>query len=214
VLQEGEVKPVGATESRKVDVRVIAATRVDLERAMAEGRFREDLFYRLNVINAHLPPLRERPEDVPLLAQHFLKESSLRLGKRVDGITRDALSLLTTARWPGNVRELRNVIERAVIMCAGPTVDVDNLPLTLRRGQRVSADVDVLALAHLPYGEAKQLAIRAFERRYLTALLEKHGGKIASAARAAHLDRSNLRRLLKQFGVEVQRPAEQPRPLQ
>ena len=203
VLQEGEVKPVGATESTKVDVRVIAATRVDLEQAMATGRFREDLFYRLNVINAHLPPLRERPEDVPLLAQHFLKEAGRRTGKRVDGITQEALRLLTTARWPGNVRELHNVIERAVIMCEGTTVDAEDLPLALRKGQRVSADVEVLSLAHLPYAEAKQLAIRAFERRYLSALLEKHAGRIASAARAAHLDRSNLRRLLKQFDVEL-----------
>ena len=210
VLQEGEVKRVGATESTKVDVRVIAATRVDLQKAMAAGRFREDLFYRLNVIMAQLPSLRERPEDVPLLAQHFLAKYSKKSGKRVEGISQEAMTALSTARWAGNVRELENVMERAVVMCAGPLVQLTDLPPHLQVAQRSSADVEVLSLVHLPYADAKQLAIRAFERRYLSTLLEKHDGRIAQAARAAKLDRSNLRRLLKQFGVEVVRPDKEP----
>ncbi len=206
VLQEGEVKKVGATESTKVDVRVIAATRVDLQKAMAAGKFREDLFYRLNVIMTHLPPLRERPEDVPLLAQHFLTKYGKKTGKRVEGISQEAMTALSTARWQGNVRELENVMERAVIMCAGPVVLLTDLPAQLQVAQRSSAEVELLSLVHLPYAEAKQLSIRAFERRYLSTLLEKHQGRIAQAARAANLDRSNLRRLLKQFGVEVVKP--------
>ncbi len=203
VLQEGEVKPVGANVPTRVDVRVIAATRVDLPKAMAEGRFREDLYYRLNVISAHLPPLRERPEDVPLLASHFLTKYWKKTGKRVEGFSQEAMAALCTARWQGNVRELENVMERAVIMCAGPLVQLTDLPAHLQAVQRSSSEVEVTSLVHLPYSEAKQLSIRAFERRYLSTLLEKHGGRIAQAARAANLDRSNLRRLLKQFGVEV-----------
>ena len=201
VLQEGEVKRVGANDTTRVDVRVIAATNVNLARARAEGRFREDLYYRLNVISVQLPPLRERPEDVPLLAHHFLKLYAQKTGKKVTGISAQAMEALTCARWVGNVRELENVIERAVVLTGREVVDIEDLPPSFREPARGGAEVEMASLAHLPYAEAKRLAMRAFERRYLSSLLERHGNNISSAARAAGVDRSNFRRLLKQYEV-------------
>ena len=201
VLQEGEVKRVGANDTLKVDVRVIAASNVDLARAKDEGKFREDLFYRLNVITVQLPPLRDRPEDIPLLAQHFLKLYATKVGKKVTAITPDAMEALTTARWDGNVRELENCLERAVVLCAGTQVELEDLPPEIRKNQRGGGDIEVFSLAHLPYAQAKKLAMRAFERRYLSALLDRSSNNVSMAARAAGVDRSNFRRLLKQYEV-------------
>ncbi|MGE6757406.1 sigma-54-dependent transcriptional regulator [Corallococcus interemptor] len=201
VLQEGEVKRVGANEPVKVDVRVIAATHVDLSRAKEQGKFREDLFYRLNVITIDLPPLRDRPEDVPLLAHHFLKVYASKADKKVTGISPRAMEALTCNRWTGNVRELENVIERAVVLTANDAIDVEDLPPGFQAAPQADSAVEVFSLAHLPYAQAKRLAMRAFERRYLSALLEKNNHNVSSAARAAGVDRSNFRRLLKQYEV-------------
>ncbi|QAT83702.1 DNA-binding response regulator HsfA [Corallococcus coralloides] len=201
VLQEGEVKRVGANEPVKVDVRVIAATHVDLSRAKEQGKFREDLFYRLNVITIDLPPLRDRPEDVPLLAHHFLKVYAAKADKKVTGISPRAMEALTCNRWTGNVRELENVIERAVVLTANDAIDVEDLPPGFQAAPQADSAVEVFSLAHLPYAQAKRLAMRAFERRYLSALLEKNNHNVSSAARAAGVDRSNFRRLLKQYEV-------------
>jgi len=201
VLQEGEVKRVGANEPVKVDVRVIAATHVDLTRAKEQGKFREDLFYRLNVITIELPPLRDRPEDVPLLTHHFLKMYAAKLAKKVTGFTPRAMEALTVNRWTGNVRELENVIERAVVLTSNDVLDVEDLPPGFQESPQAGSPVEVFSLAHLPYAQAKRLAMRAFERRYLTALLEKNNNNVSSAARAAGVDRSNFRRLLKQYEV-------------
>ncbi len=201
VLQEGEVKRVGANETTRVDVRVIAATNVDLSKAKEQGKFREDLFYRLNVITVQLPPLRDRPEDIPLLAHHFLKIYAQKMSKKVSSISPSAMEALTTARWVGNVRELENAIERAVVLSSSEQVEVEELPPEIRNNQRGGGEVEVFSLAHLPYAQAKRLAMRAFERRYLSALLEKANGNVSMAARAACVDRSNFRRLLKQYEV-------------
>ncbi len=201
VLQEGEVKRVGANDTLKVDVRVIAATNVDLAKAKDQGKFREDLFYRLNVITVLLPPLRDRPEDIPLLAQHFLKLYVGKVGKKVTGISPAAMEALTTHRWQGNVRELENAIERAVVLSGSEVIEFDELPADIRNNQRGGGDVEVFSLAHLPYAQAKKLAMRAFERRYLSALLERSTNNVSMAARAAGVDRSNFRRLLKQYEV-------------
>ena len=211
VLQEGEVKRVGASETTHVDVRVIAASNVDLAKAREQGKFREDLFYRLNVISVHLPPLRDRPEDIPLLAQHFLKVFSEKMGKRVNGISPAAMEAITCHRWVGNVRELENVIERAMVLTSGPVVDVNDLPPGFRDAPKGGGEVEVFSLAHLPYAQAKLLAMRAFERRYLTALLEKSGNNVSSAARAAGVDRSNFRRLLKQYEVTTRSRSKAPK---
>ncbi|NTX00962.1 sigma-54-dependent Fis family transcriptional regulator [Myxococcus sp. CA051A] len=201
VLQEGEVKRVGANEPVKVDVRVIAATHVDLSRAKEQGKFREDLFYRLNVITIDLPPLRDRPQDVPLLAHHFLKLYASKADKKVAGISPRAMEALTCNRWTGNVRELENVIERAVVLTSNEVIDVEDLPPGFQSAPQADSAVEVFSLAHLPYAQAKRLAMRAFERRYLSALLEKNNQNVSSAARAAGVDRSNFRRLLKQYEV-------------
>ncbi len=201
VLQEGEVKPVGATESTKVDVRIIAASNIDLARAKEKGKFREDLFYRLNVLTVALPPLRDRPEDIPLLAYHFLKLYSEKFGKPVKRLDLEALQALTVARWTGNVRELENAIERGVVLASGEALTLADLPPEIRTGARGGGEVVLFHLAHLPYAEAKKLAMRAFERRYLSALLEKSNGNVSQAAREAQVDRSNFRRLLKQYEV-------------
>jgi DNA-binding NtrC family response regulator len=128
VLQEGEFERVGGTATIKVDARIIAATNVDLHRAVAEGRFREDLFYRLHVIRIQIPPLRRRREDIPLLVQHFIENFNKLAGKRVKGISPEALDRLVTFHWPGNVRELENVIERAVVLATGDLITVAELP--------------------------------------------------------------------------------------
>jgi len=201
VLQEGEVKRVGANESLRVDVRVIAASNVNLQRAREQGKFREDLFYRLNVIPIVLPPLRDRPEDIPLLAYHFLKIYSEKLRKRLMGISPKAMEALTYNRWAGNVRELENVIERAAVLCSKEMVDLEDLPNEILQPQKAVVDLGTSSLAHLPYAQAKRLAKRTFERGYLGALLERNGNNISSAARAAGVDRSNFRRLLKQYDI-------------
>ncbi|MCL2178921.1 MAG: sigma-54 dependent transcriptional regulator [Proteobacteria bacterium] len=201
VLQEGEVKRVGANESTRVDVRVIAASNVDLQRAKEQGKFREDLFYRLNVIPITLPPLRDRPEDVPLLVHHFLKIYSGKLRKEMVKVSPKAMEALTCNRWEGNVRELENVIERALVLCSKEVVDVEDLPREVLRVQKAAGEFEVFSLAHLPYAQAKRLARDAFERRYLSVLLERSGNNISLAARTAEVDRSNFRRLLKQHGI-------------
>lgn len=209
VLQEGEVKRVGANETRIVDVRVIAATNVDLRTRIGEGAFREDLFYRLNVVAISLPPLRERDADVPLLAYHFLKKYADRAGRSIQRISTEAMQLLQAQPWPGNVRELENAIEYAVVFCKGDEITVDALPMS--REQRVVASIrqskepgGVMLpsnLLDLPYRDAKQRAVDAFESAYFDALLRRTGGNVSEAARQAGLDRSNFRRAAKRSGI-------------
>ncbi|MFT4621548.1 MAG: DNA-binding NtrC family response regulator [Myxococcota bacterium] len=134
VLQEGEYERVGGTETLQADVRVIAATNRDIEQEVEAGRFRQDLFYRLNVIRMSVPSLRERPDDVPLLAQHFLVVYSAKNQKQLNGFTPAALDALSSWRWPGNVRELENAVERGVVLCRGDRLDVDDLPPAIRGG--------------------------------------------------------------------------------
>jgi DNA-binding NtrC family response regulator len=203
-LQEGEIKRVGANEVVKVDVRIIAATNVALEQARREKRFRDDLYYRLSVIPIRLPPLRERPEDIPLLAQHFLHKSADRMGKKVTSFAPETLDRLVRYSWRGNVRELENAIERLVVLSPGPVIEPDLLPDHIRAASRPEgADVDGAssALLRMPFAQAKALSVSAFERRYLTAALARSGGNVSAAALAAGMDRSNFRRLLKENGI-------------
>src|SRR5262249_31786206 len=132
VLQERRFRRVGGLEELQADIRVIAATNQDLTRLVNEGRFREDLFYRINVIPISLPPLRERREDIPLLAEHFLSKYSEQMGKALSGLSHGAMQLLSQYEWPGNIRELENVIERAVALEATPTILADSLPPSIR----------------------------------------------------------------------------------
>ncbi|MBX7098331.1 MAG: sigma-54 dependent transcriptional regulator [Myxococcaceae bacterium] len=206
-LQEGEIRPVGSTDTVSVDVRVIAATNVDLKKAIEKGKFREDLYYRLNVISIAIPPLRERPTDVPVLAYHFLQRYARKLGREIERFAPDAMAALVANRWTGNVRELENVVERAAVLARGKEVTLADLPRELAAETGAGED-DLGALAGLPYAQAKQLAAGAFDRRYLTLLLKKTSNNITAAANRAGLDRSNFRRLLKQYQLIESRSSE------
>jgi two-component system response regulator HydG len=215
-LQEGEIKRVGSNETRVVDVRVIAATNVDLVEKIATGRFREDLYYRLNVIAIGLPPLRERRDDIPLLAQHFLRKFARQTGKEIRRLTPEALEALTSYGWPGNVRQLENAIERAVVLASGGEITLADLPDAISGGPRSStqlagrpiADVDTAieivarSLLDVPYAEAKRRIVRDFDRAYAQGLLERSKGNVSEAARLAGLDRSNFRRVLRKHETE------------
>ena len=187
VLQERSVRPVGATQPVPVNIRVLSATHRDLDAAMAQGQFREDLYYRLNVVTLHLPTLAERREDIPLLANHFLARLAGKHGRRLNGFAPDALKALATAAWPGNVRQLHNVVEQVCALATTPLV-----PLTLvQRALRVP-QVEVLGLA---------AARERFERDYLVGLLKLTDGNVADAARLAERNRTEFYRLLQKHGL-------------
>jgi len=209
VLQEGEIKRVGSNDTKIVDVRVVAATNVDLRNRIAEGAFREDLFYRLNVVAIFLPPLRERREDIALLAYHFLRKYAERSGRNVQRISPEAMQVLESQLWPGNVRELENAIEYALVFCRGDEILAETLP-AFRATRDDSPEPQVTkvngvvlpsGLFDLPYRDAKQQAVDAFETAYFDAILRRAGGNISEAARQAGLDRSNFRRAAKRAGI-------------
>lgn len=192
VLQERAVRPLGASQSIEVDVRIISATHRDLDAAMAAGQFREDLYYRLNVVTLTLPPLSARREDIPLLANHFLQKLSTKYGKRLSGFAPEALKALATAAWPGNVRQLYNVVEQVCALSSSPLI-----PLALvQRALRVPT-VEVQT-----YAEAKQ----RFERDYLVGLLKLTDGNVADAARLADRNRTEFYRLLQKHELTPDMP--------
>ena len=187
VLQERSVRPVGASQSLPIDVRILSATHRDLDAAMAQGQFREDLYYRLNVVALTLPALGARREDIPLLANHFLSALSEKYGKRLNGYAPEALKALTAAAWPGNVRQLHNVVEQVCALTTTPLV-----PLALvQRALRVPS-VEVLSFAQ---------ARERFERDYLVGLLKLTDGNVADAARLADRNRTEFYRLLQKHGL-------------
>jgi two-component system response regulator HydG len=212
VLQEGEIKRVGANENRLVDVRVVAATNVDLRARITEGKFREDLFYRLNVVAIKLPPLRQRPDDIPLLAFHFLQKYAAKTGRDIRKVSPEAMRLLQNEPWPGNVRELENAIEHAVVFCRKDTILPGDLPFGKKTGETRSSDEESApggshrwdfpgGLSDLPYRDAKQRAVAAFELAYFEAVLKRTQGNVSEAARQAGLDRSNFRRAARRAGA-------------
>ena len=199
-LQEGEIQRVGDTEPAKVNVRVLAATHSDLRKSITEGSFREDLFFRLNLIEIELPPLRDRPADIPLLAHHFLRIYRERFKKTsLQKIDPQTLAVLQSFLWPGNVRQLEHVIARSVILELSNTLSVSVLPEELFQERRKPLpETDELQL-HLSFKEAKQEAVRRFEKRYLSGALKRAEDNISQAARIAGMDRANFRRLLKKY---------------
>ncbi len=196
VLQERSVRPVGASQPQPIDVRILSATHRDLEAALGNGDFREDLFYRLNVVSLGLPTLAERREDIPLLAQHFLQQLAakhVRPEQRpVNGFAPDALRALATAAWPGNVRQLHNVVEQVCALATTPLI-----PLAL-----VQRALRIPSVAVLSYAEAR----RRFERDYLVGLLKLSDGVVADAARLAERNRTEFYRLLQKHGLTAGRP--------
>jgi transcriptional regulator with PAS, ATPase and Fis domain len=201
VLQAGEVKPVGDVVTRKVRVRVIAATNRDLEEALARGEFREDLFYRFNAFTITLPPLRERVEDLTVLAYHLLRKAEAKVNKKVDRILPEALDLLQRYPWPGNLRELENVMERAVVLATDRTIEAAHLPLYIKASADGSPGVDVAVGAGEGLLAAKERIVREFERRAVERFLSETHGNVSLAARRAGITRRNFHRLLLRHGI-------------
>jgi two-component system response regulator AtoC len=197
-LQEKEIRRVGESTPVKIDVRIVAATHRDLREEVREGRFREDLFYRLNVIAVTLPPLRDRAEDVPLLATHFLEKHARALRRAMAAIEPDALVRLAGYGWPGNVRELENTMERAVAVAGGDRISLADLPPELATAPAVAP---AGALATLPYRDAVAGARDRVTREYLVALLTEFEGNVTRAAERAGLERESLHRLLRKHGL-------------
>ncbi|HTL36894.1 MAG TPA: sigma-54 dependent transcriptional regulator [Kofleriaceae bacterium] len=197
VLQSQEFRRIGEDIDRRVDVRIITATNRDLDQLVARGAFRQDLYYRINVFPMHLPPLRERPDDIPLLVHHFVQKYRVRLGKALEGITPAAIARLAAYDFPGNVRELENKIHQAMVVAAGTQIEEDDIALPA-----VTATASVRVDVTRPFRDVKQETIDAFERAYLTELLRAHRGNLAQAARAAGMDRKNLWALVERHGLD------------
>ncbi|HET9529747.1 MAG TPA: sigma-54 dependent transcriptional regulator [Blastocatellia bacterium] len=193
-LQEGAVRRVGADRERQVNVRVVAATNRDLEEDVRQGRFREDLFWRLNVIHLNVPSLRDRAFDIPLLAEHFIARASEAMGSPPLDVSREALALLTAYSWPGNVRELQNAIERAVALAQGAVLTPDDLPERVRTGGGASA---IIARSR-----ARRLTLKEVEREYILEVLREAGGNKTRAAEMLGLYRKTLYRKLDEFRAE------------
>ncbi|HMX30162.1 MAG TPA: sigma-54 dependent transcriptional regulator, partial [Blastocatellia bacterium] len=194
VLQEGTVRRVGADREREINVRVIAATNRDLEKEVSQGRFREDLYWRLNVIHLHLPPLRERPFDIPLLVEHFLNKLAEKSRCTPPNILPETLAVLTAYSWPGNARELENVIERAVALAEGDNLTPDDLPDRVRSNAQTG---NLLARA----GE-RRMTLRELEKEYIVEALRLTGGNKSRAAEILGFDRRTLHRKLDEYRSE------------
>ncbi len=199
VLQERQVRPIGGTQWTSVDVRIVAATNRDLSAMVAAGHFREDLYYRLKVVTIQLPPLRERRDDIPLLVDHLVQRTARQLGKRVAGVSEEALALLGAHDWPGNVRELAHVLERSVALAQHDVIGLDDLPGELR--------------GPLPAGRADLLqgspTLEQLKQRYIRRVVEESGGNISRAAVILGVDRRSLYRMLRRYGIAYRSPTDE-----
>ncbi len=204
LLQEGEYKPVGSTRTMKADIRFIAATNHNLDADIRTGRFREDLFYRLNVIRLEMPDLNQRQEDIPLLAHHFLKKYALLYQKAIHYISQDALNALSAYDFSGNVRELENMIERGVIFCRTDCLNVKDI---FAEGNGVCTSVSeepIPDIFNMPFREARDAHMNHFYRQYIQFLLQRSNGNISRAAENAGIQRQYLHRLIKDVGLETE----------
>ena len=201
LLQEGEYKPVGSEVTRKADIRFVAATNHDLKTDIRHKMFREDLYYRLDVLRFDLPPLKERCEDIPVLSGHFLKKYAALNRKKITGISDAAMQSLMRFEFPGNIRELENIIERGVIFCGTDTLTCRDLALDDDRdAASPHLDRDIF---QLPFREAKERVIHRFHRQYIRFLLSASGGNVSRAADAAGIQRQYLHRLMKEEHIET-----------
>ncbi|HET6934658.1 MAG TPA: sigma 54-interacting transcriptional regulator, partial [Candidatus Angelobacter sp.] len=212
VLQNQEVQRVGSLTPQKIDVRVVAATNKDLRKAIAEKQFREDLFYRLSMVEIQVPPLRERMEDLPLLTRHFVDKFSRQYGKTVRGLTQRAQIILNRYYWPGNVRELENVIGHACMMAMGETIDVADLPANIQQPATASlaesrpimaqpAAQESSAMTPIVSGDGDGLSFEEHEKQLLTQALTQSGGNQSKAARQLRIGRDALRYKMKKYGL-------------
>ena len=203
VLQEREVERVGGVKPTQVDVRVIAATNVDLAAAVQAGRFREDLYYRLNVIQMRLPPLRERKEDIALLVEHFVARFNARLGKSIAHVDATAMKGLTSWHWPGNIRELENTVERGVLLSDGDTLGVDVLPGFAGEEPTVPLDADAEGLGLKDYVRVHTAKL---ERALILRSLEQEGGNVTRAARRLDISRKSLQLKMREYALREEEP--------
>lgn len=194
-LQNKEYRPLGSTKTYRADVRVIAASNSDLAAAVNAGQLRRDLYYRLNVVSLNLPPLRERPEDIVLLIQYFIKKYSIEFDKNTKGISQEALRQIQLYDLPGNVRELENIIERAVLLCESDVLQSTDIVLPNSQTEELSDS----------FQSAKAKAIERFEKSYIQQLLLAHQGNITRAAKAAHKNRRAFWELIRKYGIDVRR---------
>jgi len=201
LLQEGEYKPVGSVKTLKADLRFVAATNHDLAVDIQEKRFREDLYYRLNVIRFDLPPLKDRREDIPLIAFHFLNKYARINGKDIRDISTAAMQLLTAHDYKGNVRELENIIERGVIFCRSNALEPGDLFLESAQNGSLPLPATNPQMADLSFKDAKDSMLHLFHKHYIEMLLRKSGGNISRAAEMAGIQRQYLHRLMKETGV-------------
>jgi DNA-binding NtrC family response regulator len=191
-IEDRTITPVGGTKGEKVDIRLIVATNHDLQQEVNKGSFRGDLYYRLNVMPIYLPELTERREDIPLLADHFLKKHNISLGKKINAISKEALTLLLDHTWPGNVRELENAVERAVLLCDSESILPEHLPPAVQFPQEV----------RLIEAKREGSSLEELEKEYISMILKKTGGQKSKAASILGINRRTLYRKLKQYGIK------------
>ena len=194
VLQEQKFERVGGAVTFKVDVRVLGATNKNLQEEIKEGHFREDLYYRLNVIPIHVPPLRERREDILYLVNYFLQQIAQENGKKIKHISNEALEILQNYDWPGNVRELKNIIERVFIMTPSQIIECEDIPTSIREYE---GEVPVLPQDDLRHARMK------FEKEYIFKKLKEYEGNVSKTAKAIGMERTNLHRKIKQYQIEI-----------
>jgi two-component system response regulator AtoC len=215
VLQESEFERVGGIKTTRVDVRLIAATNRDLAAEVDAGRFRKDLFYRLNVVPLHLPPLRDRRTDVPSLARHFIEKYNKRLNKKIEGIADDALVMLQAYPWPGNIRELENMMERVLLFADGPRIEVKDLPEPVRTSlqsavaQTTDTDTATLMVGETPLKDFLKAKQAEIEKAFIVQALAKTDGNVTHAARLLGISRKSLQTKMKEFGLRDESPPEE-----
>ena len=202
MLQDREFEPVGGNKTHKVDLRMILATNIDLEEAVRKNEFRQDLYYRINVVTLTQPPLRERMSDIPLLAEHYLKEFIEQTGKHVTGFSHQAVELMQRYRWPGNVRELVNVVERAVVLSKAPILGPNDLPEALRRDDPLS---DFGGRFASTGGNNLKAALANPEKQLIVETLESHGWNRQDTADALGINRTTLYKKMKRHGISFER---------
>jgi DNA-binding NtrC family response regulator len=201
-VQESEFERVGGVSTRRVDVRLITATNRDLAKEVEKGAFREDLYYRLNVVPIRLPSLRERVEDIPLLVEHILEKYARRLAKQVDRVSDEALELLARYPWPGNIRELENVLERTLLFGEGPVIEAGDLPPEIvgRAGEAMS-DAAPPPVGVTGLKDAVRIATERLEREMIERALHETGGNVTRAARMLEISRKSLQIKMKELGL-------------
>ncbi len=199
VIQEGEVRPVGTNEAQRVNVRILASTNCNLEAKIADGSFREDLYFRLNVLTINVPPLRERIEDIPHIASHFLFRVCNELGVPEKEFSNEALSYLSCRPWPGNVRELLNLVRRMAVFCPGERIE-GAFVHRMEHGGEAGPEGEA---GFSPYKDAKQVAVDEFTRSYVHRLLEHTHGNISEAARLSGVERFTLQKILKRMHIDT-----------